>query len=104
MTARDRDAPLASPGGGSNQSRVLGDVTSFIANVSSSVLIVFVNKVLMDPRHGYGFSFATCLCALHFFTSALSVKLAQCLGFGQHASLPFKGEAGWQTEAIKCHW
>ncbi len=45
----------------------------------------------MDPRHGYGYTFATCLCALHFFTSAVCVRISQWMGFEQHATLPMTG-------------
>jgi solute carrier family 35 protein E3 len=31
------------------------DVFAWFLNVSTSVLIVFVNKVLMDPKMGYHF-------------------------------------------------
>lgn len=34
-----------------------GDALAWGGNVSSAVAIVFVNKLLMDPRHGYGFTF-----------------------------------------------
>jgi solute carrier family 35 protein E3 len=33
------------------------DGCAWFFNVSTSVLIVFVNKVLMDPKKGYGFTF-----------------------------------------------
>lgn len=33
------------------------DVFAWFLNVLTSVLIVFVNKVLMDPKVGYGFVF-----------------------------------------------
>lgn len=66
------------------------DVTAWMMNVSSSVLIVFVNKVLMDPTKGYGFVFATSLCSLHFFTSGAFVRMSETLGYGQHVSMPFK--------------
>lgn len=33
------------------------DVIAWFMNVSTSVLIVFVNKLLMDPRRGYAFTF-----------------------------------------------
>lgn len=38
------------------QKRV-ADGFAWFLNVSTSVLIVFVNKVLMDPKKGYGFTF-----------------------------------------------
>lgn len=33
------------------------DGCAWLGNVSTSVLIVFVNKVLMDPQKGYSFTF-----------------------------------------------
>ena len=33
------------------------DAAAWWLNVSTSVVIVFVNKLLMDPKKGYGFSF-----------------------------------------------
>lgn len=67
------------------------DIASFVTNVLVSVLIVFVNKLLMDPKHGYGFVFATTLCALHFFVSGFAVWTAEGLGYSQPAKLPRKG-------------
>ena len=40
---------------------------AWFLNVSTSVLIVFVNKLLMDPKKGYAFTFgkqAASLCAV----------------------------------------
>jgi hypothetical protein len=33
------------------------DAFAWFLNVSTSVLIVFVNKLLMDAKHGYAFTF-----------------------------------------------
>lgn len=33
------------------------DAFAWLGNVATSVLIVFVNKVLMDPKKGYKFQF-----------------------------------------------
>eukprot|EP00798_Chlamydomonas_sp_ICE-L_P031301 gene31301-6449_t len=66
------------------------DFVAWFMNVSSSVLIVFVNKVLMDPNWGYGFVFATTLCSMHFFASAATVWSSEALGFSQPAKLPMK--------------
>jgi len=64
------------------------DALAWIFNVTSSVLIVFSNKLLMDPKWGYKFVFATTLCALHFFASAIAVKSFEAMGFSQKASMP----------------
>jgi solute carrier family 35 protein E3 len=36
------------------------DALAWFMNVSTSVLIVFVNKLLMDAKHGYAFTFGEC--------------------------------------------
>lgn len=53
------------------------DFVAWFLNVSTSVLIVFVNKILIDDNRGYGFVFTTSLCAFHFLTCAFSSWLAQ---------------------------
>lgn len=40
-----------------DESRLASDAFAFLLNIASSVLIVFVNKMLMDPRIGYKFTF-----------------------------------------------
>jgi hypothetical protein len=54
------------------------DVMAWAMNVLSSVLIVFVNKLLMDPRSGFGFVFgaSTPLEAPHPDASALGLARA----------------------------
>ncbi|KAF6252616.1 triose-phosphate transporter family-domain-containing protein [Scenedesmus sp. NREL 46B-D3] len=59
-------------------------------NVSTSVLIVFANKVLLSANGGHGFTFATTLCALHFVACAGSIWVAQNLGFAAKARIPVK--------------
>lgn len=39
------------------QHTLASDASAWFGNVATSVLIVFVNKVLMDPRTGYKFQF-----------------------------------------------
>lgn len=59
-------------------------VSLWFSNVASSVLIVFVNKwVYMS-----GFSFATCLCALHFFASAITVKAIERFNGSRSVQMP----------------
>jgi solute carrier family 35 protein E3 len=79
------------PTDGARSGALGSDVAAWSLNVSTSVLIVFVNKVLMDAKHGYGFVFASCLCALHFFVSGGAVRAYEALGFGAHVKLPLKG-------------
>ncbi|EFJ41796.1 hypothetical protein VOLCADRAFT_98177 [Volvox carteri f. nagariensis] len=64
------------------------DIFAWFLNVSTSVLIVFVNKVLMDPKIGYRFVFATTLCAFHFLACGASVKLMELFGYGKRATMP----------------
>ncbi len=39
------------------EKKAMMDVMAMFMNVTTSVLIVFVNKVLLDPKHGYKFTF-----------------------------------------------
>ncbi|GIL65307.1 hypothetical protein Vafri_19112 [Volvox africanus] len=70
------------------EEKLAWDVFAWFLNVSTSVLIVFVNKVLMDPHIGYRFVFATTLCAFHFLACGASVRLMELLGYGKRASMP----------------
>lgn len=67
------------------------DVVAWFLNVSSSVVIVFANKKLLDATSGHGFVFATTLCALHFLACAASIWVVQALGLADRAPLP-RGE------------
>lgn len=51
-----------SPTSGAAGERTTYDALAWFLNISTSVLIVFVNKVLMDPRRGYGFTFGATAC------------------------------------------
>jgi hypothetical protein len=42
---------------GEDSSGTAFDALAWFMNVSTSVLIVFVNKLLMDAKHGYAFTF-----------------------------------------------
>lgn len=47
-----------------NQHSLASNAFAWFLNVSSAVTIVFVNKVLMDQKKGYAFTFgACCWCA-----------------------------------------
>lgn len=49
---------------GEHQSHTQGsNVLAFTMNVASAVTIVFVNKVLMDHKRGYAFTFGELLAA-----------------------------------------
>jgi hypothetical protein len=43
------------------QAQTVADAGAWFFNVATSVLIVFVNKVLMDSKTGYKFTFGKCL-------------------------------------------
>lgn len=43
---------------------------AWFMNVSSAVTIVFVNKVLMDQKKGYAFTFGRCRCSLGWAASS----------------------------------
>ncbi|KAI8462371.1 MAG: triose-phosphate transporter family-domain-containing protein [Monoraphidium minutum] len=68
----------------------LGDIMAWFMNVSTSVVIVFVNKALIDPKKGHAFTFATTLSALHFLVSAASLWLQAFITGVQHPKLPWK--------------
>jgi solute carrier family 35 protein E3 len=99
----------------------ISDVIAWFLNVSSSVIIVFVNKVLLDAKaHGFvfgelccqsavpssvsnrtfmlaqalvdAFSAATTLCGLHFMACAVSIWAVEALGLADRAPLPREGE------------
>ncbi|KAG2433591.1 hypothetical protein HYH02_012522 [Chlamydomonas schloesseri] len=72
------------------EAKMAMDVFAWFLNVSTSVLIVFVNKVLMDPKMGYKFVFATTLCAFHFLTCGASVRIMEAVGIGKRAAMPLK--------------
>uniref|UniRef100_A0A061RYX6 Sugar phosphate transporter domain-containing protein n=1 Tax=Tetraselmis sp. GSL018 TaxID=582737 RepID=A0A061RYX6_9CHLO len=72
---------------GTEDKKLVQDTAAFALNVISSVAIIFVNKELMGAS-GYGFKFATTLCALHFATCAAGVRLGALLGLSQPSSKP----------------
>jgi len=64
------------------------DSVAWFSNVSTSVIIVFVNKALMDKNGDYRYVFATTLCAFHFLSCAVSIWVAQVMGFADRARMP----------------
>ncbi|KAL6768234.1 CGL7 [Auxenochlorella protothecoides x Auxenochlorella symbiontica] len=64
------------------------DLSGWVGNVSTSVLIVFVNKLLMRTEGGYSFRFATTLTAMHFLFCTFSVWVTQGLGLVKRTSIP----------------
>eukprot|EP00887_Chlorella_sp_A99_P001053 scaffold14.g1053.t1 len=76
-------------GAAAEQRNFAMDVLAWFSNVSTSVLIVFVNKLLMKAT-GYGFHFATTLTALHFLTCTLAIWAVQAAGCLKPSSMPGK--------------
>ncbi|KAK9807322.1 hypothetical protein WJX73_001596 [Symbiochloris irregularis] len=67
------------------------DGFAWASNVLTSVCIIFINKVLMAKNTGYGFQYATTLCALHYLACSLSIWVTQHITGGKPiARLPFK--------------
>lgn len=63
LQAADSPGPCQmKDGSGHAAHSVASDAAAWLGNVSSSVLIVFVNKLLMDPRTGYKFQFGEFSC------------------------------------------
>ena len=54
-----------------------GDIGAWFANVTTSVMIIFVNKLLMG-KSGYGFNFAVTLSGLHYLAAALLMEGQVC--------------------------
>lgn len=74
---------------GRNESKLLMDSFAWLLNVSTSVLIVFVNKLLMH-KNGYGFSFATTLCAFHFLSCAFGIWVARVINKTAAVKVPLR--------------
>ena len=55
---------------GHGRKRALENALFWALNVGSSVSIIMVNKQLMESK-GYNFSFATTLCAMHYFVTSV---------------------------------
>lgn len=55
----------------------VGDIGAFVANVATSVMIIFVNKLLM---RSYGFNFAVTLSGLHYLAAALLMQVYKMTG------------------------
>mmetsp|Transcript_17326 Transcript_17326/g.51879 ORF Transcript_17326/g.51879 Transcript_17326/m.51879 type:complete len:373 (-) Transcript_17326:506-1624(-) len=75
-------------GKAADRGKLIADFTAWAGNVSSSVGIIFINKVLMSTT-GYGFRYATTLCALHYLTCSLSIWVTQTMGYTKKVALPY---------------
>ncbi|EFN56685.1 hypothetical protein CHLNCDRAFT_16992, partial [Chlorella variabilis] len=65
--------------------KLLADLGAWAGNVSTSVFIVFINKLLMK---NYGYHFATTLTALHFLVCSISIWFAQRAGMIKKTTMP----------------
>ncbi|PSC69736.1 UDP-galactose transporter 2 [Micractinium conductrix] len=75
-------------GGGDTAARakLLSDIGAWAGNVSTSVFIVFINKMLMK---NFGYHYATTLTALHFLVCAIAIWFAQRGGYIKPTTMPF---------------
>ncbi|KAK9806341.1 hypothetical protein WJX72_010712 [[Myrmecia] bisecta] len=74
---------------GTADRKLVLDGAAWLGNVLSSVFIIFVNKVLMQ-KTGYGFKYATTLCALHYLVCSIAIWATQAFGGAKKVSLPPK--------------
>lgn len=65
----------------------LWDIGAWFTNVATSVMIIFVNKMLMG-RHGYGFNFAVTLSGLHYLAAACLMQTFKWTGLMQLSKNP----------------
>jgi len=69
--------------------KVVVDGACWAWNICGAVGIIFVNKLVMS-RDGFGFRFATTLCAAHYLLCAATFRATQEMGYIKTAHLPFK--------------
>eukprot|EP00668_Euglena_longa_P042950 GGOE01056872.1.p1 GENE.GGOE01056872.1~~GGOE01056872.1.p1 ORF type:complete len:342 (+),score=125.58 GGOE01056872.1:73-1098(+) len=79
-----------------NSSTLLSSFGMWSVNVFSGVCIIMVNKVLMGPKH-CNFTFATCICALHFLITSLASEIGIQIGLCTRAdkSIQFATKDLW---------
>lgn len=70
----------------------LGDIGAFGANVASSIMLIFVNKLLMGS---FGFNFAVTLSGFHYLTSALLMQ-----GYKWTGLMSAKGIMLWKDRLL----
>lgn len=68
--------------------QVVMNAFAWFMNVSTSVLIIFVNKQLMSDS-GLGFHYATTLCAMHYLVCTVSMWTSQGMGLVKRVEIPF---------------
>jgi solute carrier family 35, member E3 len=72
----------------------VADVGAWFTNVATSVMIIFVNKLLMG-NYGYGFNFAVTLSGLHYLAAALLMQ-----GYKWTGLMSAKGVMPWKDRLI----
>lgn len=66
----------------------LGEIGAWVANVVTSVLIIFANKLLM---RNYNFSYPTTLSGLHYLAAALLMQVYKWTGLMKETTvMPWK--------------
>lgn len=70
----------------SAKDKLMADIGAWAGNVSTSVLIVFVNKVLLK---NFAYHYATTLTALHFLVCSIAIWFAQKGGMIKPTTMPF---------------
>lgn len=70
----------------------IGDIGAFAANVASSIMLIFVNKLLMGR---FGFNFAVTLSGFHYLTSALLMQ-----GYKWTGLMSAKGVMLWKDRLL----
>jgi solute carrier family 35, member E3 len=68
----------------------LADLGAWFTNVATSVMIIFINKLLMGSK-GYGFNFAVTLSGLHYLAAALLMQ-----GYSWTGLMTAKGVMPWR--------
>jgi hypothetical protein len=72
----------------------VADFGAWIANVASSVLIIFVNKLLMGSK-GYAFNYAVTLSGLHYLAAATLMQ-----GYKWSGQMSAKGVMPWKDRLL----
>jgi hypothetical protein len=70
----------------------IADIGAFVANVATSVMIIFVNKLLMNT---YEFNFAVTLSGLHYLAAALLMQAYNWTGL-----MTAKGVMPWKDRLL----
>lgn len=70
------------------------DIVAWVANVTSSVAIIFVNKLLLA---NFSFRFAVTLSGMHYLSAALLMQATKWSGL-----MTTKGVMPWKDRVIYC--